>query len=90
VARTGRLVGQAASALCVALDLRLVTVAGSVALGWGAPFFTAAQAALDEGCRISYSRGARIVRAGLGPDGPLVGAAAVGLRDRAGATLGGR
>jgi glucokinase len=82
IARTGRLVGQAASALCVVLDLRLVAVAGSVALGWGAPFFAAAQAALDDGCRISYSRGARIVPAGLGADGPLVGAAAVGLRGR--------
>jgi glucokinase len=82
VDRTGRLVGRAASTMCVALDLRLVTVAGSVALGWGAPFFAAAQAALDEGCRISYSQGARIVPAGLGGDGPLVGAAAVGRRGR--------
>jgi glucokinase len=80
VERTGVLVGRAATALCVALDLRLVAVAGSVALGWGEPFFRAAQRELDAGCRISYAQGARIVPAGLGADGPLVGAAAVGWR----------
>jgi glucokinase len=80
VDRTGMLVGRAAAAMCVALDLRLVAVAGSAALGWGGPFFRAAQRELDAGCKISYSRGARIVPAGLGADGPLVGGAAVGWR----------
>jgi glucokinase len=62
------------------LDLRLAVVAGSVALGFGEPFFTAAQAELDARARLEFSAGARVVPAGLGDRGPLVGAAAVGWR----------
>jgi glucokinase len=78
--RTGTLVGRAVASVANLLDLRLAVVAGSVALGYGAPFFTAAQAEIDARCRIEFSRGTRIVRAGLGDAGPLVGAAAVGWR----------
>ncbi|MGI8685644.1 MAG: ROK family protein [Acidimicrobiales bacterium] len=78
VARTGTLVGRAAASVANLLDLRLAVVAGSVALGFGAPFFTAAQVELDRSARLSFSEGARIVPAGLGAQGPLVGAAAVG------------
>jgi glucokinase len=80
VERTGRLVGLAVASVAALLDLRLALVAGSVALGFGAPFFAAAQASLAENCPIEHARGARIVPAGLGPDGPLVGAAAVAWR----------
>ncbi len=80
VARTGRLVGQAVASVANLLDLRLAVVAGSVALGYGKPFFDAAQAELDALARLSYSRGARIRPGGLGADGPLIGAAAVGWR----------
>jgi glucokinase len=77
VEHTGRLVGQAVGSVVNLLDLRLAVVAGSVALGFGEPFFAAAQAELDRVCRLEFSRGARIVAAGLGRDGPLIGAAAV-------------
>jgi glucokinase len=77
--RTGRLVGRAVASVANLLDLRLAVVAGSVALGFGEPFFAAAQAELDRSCRLDFSRGAEIVPAGLGADGPLVGAAAVGF-----------
>jgi glucokinase len=80
VARTGRLVGRAVASVANLLDLRLAVVAGSVALGFGEPFFAAAQAELDARARLAFSRGARIVPGGLGRDGPLVGAAAVGWR----------
>lgn len=80
VERVGRLVGRGVASVCNLLDLRLVVVAGSVALGYGAPFFAAAQAELDRLCLLDFSRGARIVPGGLGPDGPLVGAAAVAWR----------
>jgi glucokinase len=76
---TGRWVGRAVASVCNLLDLRLAVVAGSVALGFGEPFFRAAQAELDAACRLSFSRGARILPAGLGDAAPLVGAAAVGL-----------
>ena len=78
--RTGRLVGRAVASVANLLDLRLAVVAGSVALGYGAAFFGAAQAELDARSRLSFSAGARIVPAGLGADGPLVGAAAVAWR----------
>jgi glucokinase len=80
IADVGTVVGRAVASVCNLLDLRLAVVAGSVALGFGAPFFAAAQAELDACARLDFSRGARIVPAGLGADGPLVGAAAVGLR----------
>ena len=62
------------------LDLPLAVVSGSVALGFGAPFFAAAQAELDRSCRLDFSRGTRILPGGLGADGPLIGAARVALR----------
>ena len=76
-ARVGCLVGRAVADVANLLDLRLAVVAGSVALGFGAPFFDAAQAELDARARIEFAAGARVVPAGLGELGPLVGAAAV-------------
>jgi glucokinase len=78
-ARTGTLVGRAVASLVSALDLRLATVAGSVALGCGAPFFEAANAEVRLRCGLSYTEGAVVVPAALGERGPLVGAAAVAL-----------
>ena len=79
VARSGRLVGRAVASVANLLDLGLAVVAGSVALGFGAPFFAAAQAEIDARARLDFSRGTRIRPAGLGGDAPLVGAAAVAL-----------
>ncbi|CAB4881871.1 unannotated protein [freshwater metagenome] len=78
--RTGRLVGRGVASVCNALDLDLVVVGGSVALGFGATFFNAAQDSLSEHCRLSFTRGVRITPARLGDRGPLIGAGAVGLR----------
>jgi glucokinase len=75
--RTGMLVGRAVASVANLLDLPLAVVSGSVALGYGEPFFTAAQDELDRSCRLDFSRGARIVPGALGADGPLIGAARV-------------
>jgi len=80
VERTGTLVGRGVASVANLLDLGLALVAGSVALGFGEPFFAAAQAEIDRRSRLDFSRGTRIAPAGLGSDGPLIGAAAVGLR----------
>jgi glucokinase len=80
VERTGMLVGRAVAAVAVLLDLSLAVVSGSVALGFGPPFFAAAQAEMDALCRIAFARGARVVPGGLGDAGPLIGAARLGLR----------
>jgi glucokinase len=78
--RTGRLVGLAAASLCNLLDLDLVVVGGSVALGFGAPFFLAAGDVMQEHCQLAFSRQARIIPVRLGDQGPLIGAGAVGWR----------
>ena len=78
--RTGRLVGRGVASACNLLDLKLVVVGGSVALGFGATFFNAAQRTLDELCTIEFSRNARIVPTRLSDEGPLIGASAVGWR----------
>ena len=79
VERTGRLVGRALASVVDLLDLSLAVVSGSVALGFGKPFFGAAQAEIDLLCRISYAQGAKVVPGGLDDRGPLIGAARVGL-----------
>ena len=84
VERTGTLVGRAIASVVNLLDLPLAVVSGSVALGFGEPFFGAAQAEMDLRCRLEFARGARVVPGGLGDRGPLVGAARVGLRGGAG------
>jgi glucokinase len=78
--RTGRLVGEVVGSVTNLLDLRLTVVAGSVALGYGDVFFAAARESLARATTIDYARGARIEPAGLGPGGPLIGAAAVAWR----------
>jgi glucokinase len=83
IERVGTLVGRAIASVVNLLDLSLAVVSGSVALGFGTPFFAAAQTEMDLRCRLDFARGARVVPGGLGDKGPLVGAARVGL-DRMG------
>jgi glucokinase len=78
VERTGRLVGLALASVVDLLDLPLAVVSGSVALGFGEPFFAAAQAEMDARCRLEFARGAKVMPGGLGDGGPLIGAARVG------------
>lgn len=78
--RTGRLVGRAAGMICTAMDLDLVVVGGSVALGFGATFFNVAQEEIDAVARVGQGAAARITPVRLGDRGPLIGAGAVGIR----------
>jgi glucokinase len=80
VSRTGRLVGMAVASVTNLLDLELTGIAGSVALGFGTPFFAAASSELAARSRISFTSDARIEPAGLGSSGPLIGAGAVAWR----------
>jgi glucokinase len=81
VYRVGTMVGRAVADVANLLDLHLATVAGSVALGYGAPFFEAAQRELSARSKLRFSAGCRIVPSRLGAWGPLVGAAAVVRRE---------
>ena len=76
--RTGTMVGRGVASVANLLDLDLALVAGSVALGFGDPFFSAAREELDRRARLDFSRGAEVRPGGLGADGPVIGAAAVG------------
>ena len=80
VHQTGVYVGRAVASVAALLDLRLAVIGGSVALGFGDPFFHAAQAEADRYAMISFARGVRIRPTGLGANAPLVGAAAVARR----------
>jgi glucokinase len=80
IERCGTLVGLGIADVCNLLDLELAVIAGSVALGFGAPFFAAAQAELSRSARLSFSSASVVLPAGLGDAGPLVGAGAVAWR----------
>jgi glucokinase len=77
VQETGRLVARALVSVGATLDVRSAVIAGSVALGFGGPFFEAVQSELDRSAKIGFIEGFKVCPAGLGPLSPLVGAAAV-------------
>ena len=76
--RAGTLLGRAVASVSNLLDLDLVLVGGSVALGFGDPFFAAAQVELSARAQLDFSRDVHIRPVGLGVAAPLVGAASVG------------
>jgi glucokinase len=78
VERTGMLVGRAVASVANVLDLPLAVVSGSVAFGFGAPFFAAAQREVGLRCGLDFARDTQVVPGDLGDRGPLIGAAAVG------------
>jgi glucokinase len=77
IERTGLLTGRALATLGAICDLRFAVIGGSVALGFGDPFFNAARAELDQRARLSFTSGFRVEPARLGALAPLVGAAAL-------------
>ncbi len=77
IAETGRLVATALVSVGATLDLRSAVIGGSVALGFGRPFFDAVQSELDRNAKIGFIQGFTVCPAGHGALSPLVGAAAV-------------
>ncbi len=73
----GRQVGRALVAVGALMDLDYAVIGGSVALGFGQPFFRAVQDELDANARLDFLRGFTVAPVGLGDAAPLVGAAAV-------------
>lgn len=78
--RTATLVGRAVGTLASVFDFNHCYVAGSVALGFGDDFFRTATLIARELATMGYSRSLEIRRSGLGPDGPILGAACVAWR----------
>lgn len=77
IEHVGQLVGRALVSVAAMVDARLTVIGGSVALGFGAPFFAAAQHEIDSLARLDFISGLKVVPAGLGDSAPLIGAAAV-------------
>lgn len=77
VERTGRLVGRAVAGVANLCDLDLAVLAGSVALGYGDPFFSAARDEMSATARLPFTAACRIVPSPLGPAAGLLGAAAL-------------
>jgi len=75
----GVLMGRAIASAANTLDLNLALVGGSVALGWGQPFFDAAQAEVDKQAKLSFSKGTIVRPVELGNMGGLIGGARVGF-----------
>ena len=75
--------GRALAGLGAVCDLKLAVVGGSVALGFGEPFFASCQSELDQRARLSFTSGFRVVPVGLGQMASLVGAAALARRAHA-------
>jgi glucokinase len=78
--RTATLVGRAVGTLASVLDFNCCFVAGSVALGFGDDFFATATKAARELATIGFLSGVDVRRSGVGPDGPILGAACVAWR----------
>ncbi|MCW2614321.1 MAG: putative sugar kinase [Frankiales bacterium] len=77
VLRAGKLLGQGLASVVNLLDLELVAIGGSVALGYGGPFFSAVSRGLHTTSRLGFTQDCRIEPVGLGADGPLIGAGAL-------------
>jgi glucokinase len=77
--RNGILLGRAVASVAAVADIERVVVGGSVALGWGEPFFQAANDELGSRSKLQFTSGVSIVPLGLGDSSALIGAAAVAL-----------
>ncbi len=80
----GEYVGRGVASVASLLDLELIVVGGSVALGFGEPFFSAAQKELSGRAKLSFSSSAKIAPVGLGEHGPIIGAATVAISNQRG------
>ena len=78
--RTGSMVGRAVAAVSSLLDITDFFVAGSVALGFGDPFFSAANQTAQELTGLSFTDRVEVHRSQLESDGPILGAACVAWR----------
>ncbi len=78
--RTGVMVGRAVASVASLLDVTQFFVAGSVALGFGRPFFEAANETAESLVGLSFARAVSVQPSTLGADGPILGAACVAWR----------
>ncbi|MGD9996644.1 MAG: ROK family protein [Ilumatobacteraceae bacterium] len=77
IERTGTLVGRALVSVGALVDLQLAVIGGTLALGYGEPFFDAVRHEVSSRAGLSYLQGFTVVPVSLGHHAPLVGAAAL-------------
>lgn len=80
--RSARLVGQAVASVATLLDLEAVAIGGGFSRVRADYVDLVRQAAHDDAL-FSYARRVRVAASGLGDEGPLLGAAALALREEA-------
>ena len=80
VLRAGKLLGQGLASVVNLLDLQVVAIGGSVALGYGGPFFSAVARGLHTTSRLGFTQGCRVEPVALGAEGPLIGAGALAFQ----------
>ena len=79
IERSARAIGRAVADIAALVDVELFAVGGGFS-HVADDYVDLIGAALREAAALDYARAARIVRSGLGGDGPLIGAAALVLR----------
>ena len=79
IERSARAVGETLADAATLVDLDVVAIGGGFSRV-SADYIDLVQAALTASAAHDYSRAARVVRSGLGDEGPLIGAAAFVLR----------
>ncbi|NHI15843.1 ROK family protein [Microbacterium excoecariae] len=79
IERSARAVGRALADASTLLDLEVVAISGGFSFA-SDDYVELVAASLADWAVLPYAARTRVVRSGLGPDGPLVGAAALALR----------
>jgi len=82
IERSARAVGRALADIATLVDVEVFAVGGGFS-HVSDDYIDLVGAALQDAAMLSYPRSARVVRSGLGGDGPLIGAAALVLRPSA-------
>ncbi|MDP3952769.1 ROK family protein, partial [Microbacterium sp.] len=79
IERSARAVGEALADAATLVDLDMIAIGGGFSRV-SDDYIDLVQQALTASAAHDYSRRARVVRSGLGDEGPLIGAAALVLR----------
>lgn len=79
IVRSARAVGRALADASTLLDLEVIAISGGFSFA-SDDYVELVAASLADWAVLPYAQATRVVRSGLGPDGPLVGAAALALR----------
>lgn len=75
--RCGRLLGKALSDVANTLAISHAYIGGSIALGWGEPFYASVREVIHQRCRLEFSTTFSVGPPTRGQSAPILGAAAL-------------